>query len=189
MIKVGITGNIASGKSEVENIIKKLGYKVICADYISRNLFNNDPDVRKEVYSIFKTNDRSIIAKTVFTDFALRLELEGIIHPLVKKEIEKFFSKNEGEKLVFASVPLLYEAKWESMFDKIILVCADENIRLLRIIKRDGLTKEQAQARIDAQMSEDTKKTLADYLIKNKGSLKKLENQVKKIIEALELHV
>ncbi|GBF22614.1 dephospho-CoA kinase [Candidatus Gastranaerophilus sp. (ex Termes propinquus)] len=187
MIKVGITGNIASGKTEVEKIVKELGYEVICADCVSHNLLDSDVQVRQKVYNLFKTLDRKEIGEIVFANLELKAKLEEILHPRIRQEIESFFANNSDKKLVFASIPLLYEASFEDMFDKVILVCANEELRLERLLRRNNHTKEHALSRINSQMCEFTKRGLADYIVENEGSFDELRVAVLKLTEALEL--
>lgn len=187
MIKIAITGNIASGKSTVEQIIKAHGYKVLCADEVSHGLLDNDKDVVEKVLKLFNTTDRKAIGEMVFKNPKLKKELEKLIHPKIKEEIDIFLKKNNAEKLVFVSVPLLYEAKFENIFDKVILVCAERKTRLERLIKRNSFTEGQANARIEAQIEQSQKEKLADYLMDNNKSLKELKKQTLKIIKALEL--
>ena len=118
----------------------------------------------------------------VFSDKEKLKKLESIIHPKVKEELEKIFSRDE--KIAFVSVPQLFEAGFESMFDKIIYVTADENIRKERLIKRNAYTNEEAQKRIDAQ-SENNKAERSDFIIENNSTIKNLTYQIEKILSIL----
>lgn len=194
MIKVGITGNIASGKSKVEEFLKEKGFKVIDADEISHNLLN-DKIVKKQLITIFFGYDilengaisRPKIGKIVFQNEILRKKLEEIIHPRVKIEIGRFFRAQElqGEKIAFASVPLLFESNLKDAFDKIILVYADDNIRLERLIKRNDLTMSQAKNRLAIQMNQDEKLNLTDYVIYNNKNFNDLLKNVDKMLTFL----
>ncbi len=188
MKKIAITGNIASGKSEIEKILTEKGYKVICADKISRRIFESDKGIRQEIYDFFKTNDRKEIADIVFVDVDKRQVLEEITHPQIKKEILNFFEKNKGEKLVFATIPLLFEANMQDMFDYIILVCADEKTRLGRLLKRNNFDKKQALLRIKSQVPQEEHAPRADFIIDNNGSVENLAPQVENILKNLEKH-
>jgi len=155
MLKIAITGNIASGKSTVEKIIENNGYKVYDTDKIAHNLLESS----KEVKEAFGTINRSEIAKIVFANSEKLQLLESILHPKVKEEILKIFSSNDN--VVFISVPQLFEAGFEDMFDKIIYLTADENLRAERLIKRNALSNEEALRRINAQ-----KEILLSYIQK-----------------------
>ncbi len=181
MIKIGITGNIGSGKSIVEDILIKKGFKTLCADRISHDAFENNEIIKKQIYEIFKTNDRHEIGNIIFKDKKKKRELEDILHPVIKKIIEAEF-KNSNEDKIFVFVPLLFEAKYEDIFDKIILVSANEKLRLQRIIKRNNYEKEHALNRIKSQMSEDKKIDKCDFILKNEGSFQDLEKNLEKIL-------
>ena len=111
MLKIAITGNIASGKTTVENIIKKAGYVVFDTDKIAHEILANSTEVK----NTFGTDNRKEIAKIVFSDSNKLKILESIIHPLVKKKLEEIFLLEYS--IVFISVPQLFEAKFDKMFD------------------------------------------------------------------------
>lgn len=182
MIKVGLTGNIASGKSCVENILKDLGYKVYDADSASHKILEKSSEIKE----IFGTNKREELAKTVFSHKNKLKKLEQIIHPLVRDEIIKFFAENSKEKIAFASVPLLFEAGFEDLFDKIIFVNANDEIRLNRLIERNSYTKDYALIRINSQMLQEEKTKRSDIIINNDKDLQELKSNVIKCLELLE---
>ena len=115
MLKIAITGNIASGKSAVENHLQKLGYKVFDTDKIAHQILETSPEVKKT----FGTTDRKEIAKIVFSNPEKLKVLETIIHPKVKEEILKIFKLDE--KIVFISVPQLFESGFNNLFDKVFV--------------------------------------------------------------------
>ena len=178
MLKIAIVGNIASGKSTVEKIIESKGYKVYDTDKIAHEIVASN----KEVLEAFRTNNRNELAKIVFSNPDKLKLLESIIHPQVKDELLKIFASEEN--IVFISVPQLFEAGFENMFDKIIYITADESIRKERLIKRNSFTPEEAQKRIKAQ-SEKDKKEKCDFVIENNGSLNDLLNQVLEVLSIL----
>ncbi len=182
MIKVAITGNIASGKSTVEDFIKSQGFKTLCADKIVANLYKNK-EILAQLKNTFGTSEKKEIAQIVFNDKEKKLELEHIIHPYVKNEIEKFILNNSYEKAVFVSVPLLFEAGFDVMFDKIIFVTADKNARLERVMKRDNCDKNFAEKKILAQAPENDKIKKSDFIIENNSTIEKLKSQVGAILQ------
>ncbi len=194
MKKIGITGNIASGKSTVEKIIANMGFSVIDADNISHDAMSSNQNIINLVKNLFKDFDilndeweldRKKIGKIVFGNQNYRHELENIIHPFVIKEIQKFISEHDSEKLVFVSVPLLFEAGLDKIFDKTVLVVADEDTRLERLMKRNNYTREHALQRINAQKMQADKIKLADFVIDNNSDLSNLEKNTKIILNQL----
>ena len=99
--------------------------------------------------------------------------------------MEEFFNENKNEKVVFVSIPLLFETKQEKTFNKIIFISADKETRLKRLIKRNNYTKEYALTRINSQMEEDEKIKKSDFVINNNSDLKNLEQSVKNVLNTL----
>ena len=186
MIKYAITGNIASGKSAVENILIKAGEIVIDTDQIAHELLENN----KEVINAFKNYDilsdnkisRDKLGKIVFADKNLKQILENILHPQIKQKLNKFFEQYKDKERVFVAVPLLFETKMEDMFDKIVFIYCDDKIRLERLLKRENYTKEYAKSRMKSQLNQDGKVKYSDIVIYNNSTIEELEKLVKKLI-------
>ena len=167
MLKIAITGNIASGKSEVEKIIAQ-NFPVFDADKIAHKFLGNV--------------DRRALGEKVFSDPIARKKLEEYIHPKVKDEILKIFCESQ-EKCVFVSIPLLFETGFDKLFDKIIFVQCDDKLRLERLMKRNNFTKEQALKRMNAQMPQDDKINKSDFVIHNNSTKEKLAEQVNELLK------
>lgn len=194
MLKVAITGNIASGKSVVEKILQEKGYKVLDTDVVSHELLKNE-DVKHQIitaflnYDVIENNEisRPKLGKIVFKDGNARKKLENILHPLIKEEIIRFFNQaqSEGAKIAFVSIPLLFEAKFENLFGKIILICADDKTRLERLIDRSGYTLDYAKKRLKSQISQDEKTSLADYVIYNDETIDDLRKNIEELLNSI----
>ena len=193
MKKIGITGNIAAGKSAVENIIKTLGYKVIDADKICHYALENNNAIIEEIKNVFNDFnilkdgkiDRNAVGKLVFSNIELKEKLENILHPFVKNEILKFFEQSKNENFVFASAALLFEANMQNLFDKTILVIASDDLRLNRLMQRNNFSQEEALLRLNAQNPQEEKIKLADFVIENNNSLDNLKGSIEKILKLL----
>ena len=190
MIKVAITGNIASGKSTVQEILVRKGFKVYDADKIGHKILEDNPNPIINAFSSFDILEnnkisRKKLGKIVFENDDLRKKLENIIHPEIKKEILRIFEQNKEEKFVFVGIPLLFEAKMDSLFDKIIVVCTEENLRINRIINRDNLSREDALKRIKSQMPQSEKIKLSEFTIENNTDIKDLEINIEKILNQI----
>lgn len=189
MKKIAICGNIASGKSAVQEILKKNGLKVLDTDDISHELLTVK---NKPLYEAFKDYDvfengefsRYKVGQLIFSNEDARLKITSIMHPQIAEEIKKFFVNNKDEELLFVAVPLLFEAGMQNLFDKIIFVCADDDLRLARLLKRNNYTVEHAKSRIKSQMSQQEKIKYCDYVIDNNGSLENLEAQIMQSIHS-----
>lgn len=178
MLKLGLTGNIASGKSEVEKILKNKGYKVIDLDIVSHEFLENN----SEIYEHFKTLDRNTIAKIVFSDVKEKEYLESVLHPLLYKFVLEEFKKNYSKIVI--SGALLYEAGFNKLFDKIIFVDAPYEIRLKRLIKRNNLSESEAGKRLNCQ--NNNYKNQADFVLENIGTIEELEKSINLILSNLE---
>ena len=190
---IGITGSIACGKSLVSNYLQEKGYTIIDADKIGHMALEND-EVKKQLVnkfgkSILKDNEvnRVTLGKLVFENNENLKELNNIIHPQIRKNISEQIQVHKNEKLVFVDVPLLFEAKFDDLVEKIIVISLDEKIQLERLMNRDSLSKEEALQRIKSQIPVREKEKLGDYVVDNSFTQENTYNQVDRILEKLKL--
>lgn len=186
MIRIALVGNIASGKSTVQNFLISRGYSVLDTDDIAHKLLEDSLEVKNvfKDYDVFENGviSRVKLGQLIFSNKEMKTTLENILHPLIRKEIEKFFNLNQDKKSVFVAIPLLFEAVMEDLFDKVLFVYTDDEIRLERLMKRNNYTREYAQIRMNSQISQDEKINKADYIIYNNSTINELEAQLIKLL-------
>jgi dephospho-CoA kinase len=193
---LGLTGGIASGKSTVAAILRRLGAAIINADELSREVVQPGQEAWKEIVDTFgpailqedKTLDRRKLRKIVFDNPEARKKLEAIIHPRVRALAEKKISElaATGSSIIVYEVPLLFEAQIHLWLRPVILVACDVETQKKRLLERDRLTEAEAQQHLDAQMSLEDKRKLADYVIENNGDLEELERQVRGVLQKIQ---
>ena len=187
MLRVGLTGGLASGKSTVADILRELGAAVLDADEIVRALYREGAAGSEAARELFGETvlgpdgrvDRTRIAAVVFTNPEARHALEAKIHPLVRAERERFFADAErrGAAVAVVEASQLLEAKTESDYDRIVLVMAPEEERVRRWGEKGG-DPEDARRRISAQIPADAARERADDVVWNGGSLDELRRKV-----------
>lgn len=192
---IGLTGGIASGKSTVSHRLLKLGVKVIDTDKIAHALAKpHKPlwNIYVEHFGETVLDDngclcREKIAARVFSDPKEKRWIDDVAHPLIADAVKKKITalKRKGETFVFIDVPLLFEAKWNRMVDEIWLVYVSEDTQLVRLMKRNGYTKEEAKTRIRSQLPLQKKRARADLVIDNEGTLKETTAQVAAALEKM----
>ena len=194
MKKIAITGNIASGKSQVEKMILSYGYKVADTDKINHFILASDISAINEIKNAFAEDDildlnsnisREKLGKIIFSVGWKKIKLEEILHKRIAAKVEEFYNENSKEDFVFVAIPLLFETKQEDNFDKIIFVSADYDVRLNRLIQRNGYTEKYAKTRIASQMKEDEKIKKSDYIIYNNSDLISLRKQVDSVLKQI----
>ena len=191
MISIAIVGNIASGKSTVENVLRKKGYKVFDSDIIAHEVLE---DLSEKIIEAFKDYDisengrisRQKLGALVFDDKNLKEKLENIVHPEIKDRLKKIFEENKLEKYIFVSIPLLFEVGWRNFFDKILFIYTEDKIRLNRLMQRNNFTKDEALARIKSQLPQEEKVKVSDFIINNNHSIDVLQKYIERFIIQLE---
>lgn len=176
MKKIGVTGGIGSGKSTICKLIEVIGYPVYYADDRAKWIMNNNYTCINLVKSKFGNAaykngvlNREYLAKTVFSDDSKIKELNNIVHPLVAQDFEEWSIQQKGDA-IFKEAALMFETNSWKALNSIILVSANEPIRIQRVLKRDLYRNEsQIKQIISKQLPEDIKIQRSDYIIKNNG--------------------
>ncbi len=193
MLQIGLTGSIGSGKSTVAKLLLEKNIPVLDADAIAREVTSSKV-VLEEIANIFGQEyilengiNRAKMAELVFQKPEARAQLNAIIHPRVRAEMTKRTAELAaiGESLVVQDIPLLFENQLEKLFDAVILVDAPLEIRIARVMARDGSTREQVLARDSAQMPALEKRKRTPYILENTGDAHNLEIQLNALLEKL----
>lgn len=192
---LGVTGGIATGKSSVASMFAQLGAAVVSADKLAREAVAPGTDVLADLAARFGekiiaddgTLDRAALSEIVFTDSAARDDLNRLIHPAIARLAEERLSRlrQSGKRLIVYEAPLLFEAGAESRVDRVLVVVADPDTQLGRLVKRDEISRLDARNRIDSQMALADKAARADYVIDNSGSEEQTYAQVRELFNRL----
>jgi len=196
MFIVGLTGGIASGKSLVARVFKDLGASVIDADRIVHELLEPDEDAWKEILQYFgqdvqrsdRTIDRRKLGTIVFNDREKRSWLNACLHPRVFSVYTTqvaHLRMQAPDALLFFDAALLIETGYHRNMDRLIVVYAEPEQQVERLMARDGFTREEALLRIESQMPLSEKRLLADHVIDNSGVREKTEQQARELFEQL----
>jgi dephospho-CoA kinase len=196
MLLIGLTGNIASGKSEVANMLAERGATVIDADVLAREAVRPDTQALKDIIKrwgkdVLQTDgslDRTALRQIVFADQNELDALNRIVHPGVTRlrDREIALAKERGDPIVVCVIPLLFERNLVEEFDAIVLVDSPRPVRLERLVATRGLEETDAMNMIAAQMPAELKRARADYCIDNDGSLEDLERKVAALWSSLQ---
>ncbi|XP_010909713.1 dephospho-CoA kinase isoform X1 [Elaeis guineensis] len=189
---VGLTGGIASGKSTVSNLFKSHGVPVVDADLVARDVVRKGTGGWKKVVAAFGNDillengeiDRASLGQIVFSDSTKRQLLNRLLAPYISSsifwEVMKLWLK--GSKVIILDIPLLFEAKMDRWTAPIIVVWVDPETQVQRLMARDGIPEEQARNKINAQIALDWKKTKADIVINNSGTIEETKLQFQEVL-------
>ncbi len=190
---IGITGGIGSGKSRACRFLVDLcGWPLLNLDQICRELLLPEMPgwlaLRQALGRNFFTTagelNRPKLREAIFADAALRQQVDSLLHPLAKQAMLQQAAQQTAP-LVLAEIPLLFEAGWQDCVSRIVVVYADEAVRLRRIMERDQVSEEQAKRAIAAQMPLKDKARLADYLVDNSGDWEETCEQLRQVAESV----
>jgi dephospho-CoA kinase len=197
LLRVGLTGGIGSGKSEVARRLAEHGAVLIDADVAARQVVEpGSPGLARiaaafgdEVLRPDGSLNRERLGEIVFADPGLRGKLNAIVHPLVREwmqEAEHAAVQTDGDAIVVHDVPLLAESRGKAGFDAVIVVDVPPDLQLERLVSQRGMAAEQASARMAAQASREQRLAVADIVIDNSGSLDDLDRRVTEVWSDLE---
>ena len=189
MLRVALTGGIATGKSYVLDQFRRRGVPSVDADALTRGVMAAGTEASRAIAARFGADmlapdgavDRQKLAPIVFADAAARRDLEAIVHPAVYRAIAaaiRGFERLGGYSLVVVDVPLLYETGHAGDFDRVIVTSCSPDTQLQRLVTRDGLTEDEARQRLTAQMSTADKVARADFVIQTDGTFGETDRQV-----------
>lgn len=189
MLKVGLTGGIGSGKSEVARRLSARGAVVIDADRIAREVVEPGTQGLARVVAAFGDGvlredgslNREKLGSIVFADSERLAALNAIVHPLVAERVGTLQGQADDKAVVVYDVPLLAENKLAPMYDVVIVVDADDETRLARLAKYRNMPPEDAKARIAAQASRDDRLAIADVVISNEGPIEELDARIDEV--------
>jgi dephospho-CoA kinase len=185
MVRVGLTGGIASGKSMVADELAARGAIIIDADLLAREVVEPGTPALAAIIDRFGAQvlqegqlDRARLAQIVFNDPLARRDLERIVHPAVRARAAEMERAAGDAAVVVHVIPLLVETGQHEDFDVVVTVDADHEAQIRRLIARNGFTRTEAETRITAQASREDRKTAADVVLDNTGSLTQLRAQI-----------
>jgi dephospho-CoA kinase len=193
--RIALTGGIATGKSHVRALMEKLGVPTIDSDTLARQAVAQGTPGLAEVVREFGASivtpagelDRSRLGTIIFADPQARRVLEAIIHPRVREATNAWFASLDPAVHAFAvaDIPLLYEVDRDKDFDEVIVVAADAETQVRRVMERDDMSEVEARKRLRAQLPIDEKVRRANHVIRTTDSYADTERQVKRVVEAL----
>lgn len=178
MLRIGITGGIGSGKTMVCAIFATLGVSIYNSDERAKLVMTENNSLKKALKKAFGEDtyfengqlNRKLLSALVFNDKEKLNTLNSIVHPVVFEDMIKWYAEHENHEYVIQESAIMFESGSYKMLDKIILVFAEKEIRVERVIKRDSISRVEVEARMSKQMPEEEKIKLADYIIYNSGN-------------------
>ena len=191
MISIAITGGIGSGKTYVSNMFQERGVPIYNADTEAKRLMVQDDVIRKELIALVGEEvyqgtelNKPLLASYLFSSAEHVQQINSIVHPRVKADFVEWLKARREYAVAGIESAILFEAGFRDSVDSVIMVSAPEELRLARAMKRDGATEQQIRSRMSAQMNEDEKIKMADFVIHN-DETKPLDEQISFILQIL----
>jgi len=196
MLTVGVTGGVGSGKTTVSRMFEEEGAYLIDADQIARELIQPGSPAWKELLRVFGrtilkkngTLDRSLLASLVFSNRRKRRLLNDILHPRIRREMEKRareIARKDPKAIIIFDVPLLVETGFHREMDQVVVVTSKEEQQIRRLKERAGLKEEEARRILSSQWDIEKKVKVADFVIRNEGSLEQTRTRVREVFQEL----
>jgi len=192
-LKIAVTGGIGSGKSTFCDYLSSKGFPLLKADDISKEILASDAEVKKKIIKAFGEGsfkdgkpNKIYLAEKVFSNPANVIKINSVLHPKVIKKTEELLSElSEKNKLIFVEAALIYEADMEDLFDYVVLVTADEKIRMERKTKLDNFSEKTFVERNQNQIPDEEKKKRADFIFENNTGVDELKAKADLLIKIL----
>lgn len=189
-VKIGITGGIGSGKTYICNLLRERGYEVYNCDDEAKRIMLGDAEIISQIKTLIGNDaytpdgqlNKPVIANFIFSDKDNAAKVNSIVHPAVKKD---FLRWAEGKQVAIMESAILFESGFDDVVDTTVLIWADARNRLKRAITRDHATREQIEARMAAQISDDEARRKADYIFRH-NNYDETENEMRKLIQYIE---
>lgn len=195
ILKIAVTGTAGSGKTVVCNRLEALGMEVVSSDVLAREAVSPGTAAYEKIVDYFGkktvsgdgTLNRKLLRHIIINDDASRRALEQIVHPEIKNRIDSRIAKSgkNGKPAIVVEVPLLFESGMANQFDIIILVITDDELKIERLIKRDRVSRGDAEALLKSQLPDKKKVEKSDFLIHNDGVLQKMKKDVDRIYKKI----
>jgi len=189
---IGLTGSIASGKSTISAMLKEKGFPIIDADLVARQVVEPGTVNLQEIERVFGhsvmnedgTLNRDSLGQIIFHEPAKRKKLNDLMHPAIRSEMVRMRDElfERGQKTIIMDIPLLFESRLQHFVDKILVVSVTEEMQLNRLMKRNSLSKEEAETRIQSQLPIIEKEKGADAVIYNNESIDQSKLQLERIL-------
>lgn len=192
-LRVAITGGIGSGKSVFCKFLTDKNYTVISADNLAKEILIKDSLVKKQICDAFGAEaykdgelNKKFLANVVFSDYENLLVMNSIVHPVVIKETQKLMDNDlKKNNLVFVEAALIYEAEMEDLFDYVVLIKAENSVKIERIRERDKVSEDDVVKRQESQIPDEEKTDVADFVFENNGTLDELKSKADFLLNLL----
>lgn len=193
MLKVGLTGGIGCGKSTAVDAFRTLGIPIVDADQISKDMVKQGSEALKEIAKVFGNDlllkngelNRALLKQKIFSDLAELKKLEKILHPRIKAEIQNQISAIKNQTYVIVDIPLLVEKKYDSMFERIVVIDCLPEQQIKRVTVRDTLDQSSIEKIMQNQASRAQRKHVATDIIDNTQDKKNLILQINRLHKEL----